>query len=62
MPADTTVTALVDFGREGAGFKLGVELKVKAPGLTADETKKLVDAAHQVCPYSVSSDLDLNLY
>ncbi len=34
------------------GFNLDVKLTVSIPGLPADEAKALVDAAHQVCPYS----------
>jgi organic hydroperoxide reductase OsmC/OhrA len=29
-----------------------VELKVSLPGIDAEQAKALVEAAHQVCPYS----------
>jgi osmotically inducible protein OsmC len=53
IPADTTVTADVGVGpNDTGGFALDVELRVSLPGLDAAEAQKLVDAAHQVCPYS----------
>ena len=33
-------------------YGIAVKLTVSLPGLDADAKKKLVDAAHQVCPYS----------
>ncbi|SAL64748.1 OsmC family protein [Caballeronia terrestris] len=53
IPADTTVTADVGVGpNDNGGFKLDIELRVTLPGLPAGEAQQLVDAAHQVCPYS----------
>lgn len=53
IPADTTVTADVGVGpNDNGGFKLDIELRVALPGLPAGEAQQLVDAAHQVCPYS----------
>jgi Ohr subfamily peroxiredoxin len=53
IPADTTVAADVGVGPNGnGGFALDVELRITLPGMPADEAQQLVDAAHQVCPYS----------
>jgi Ohr subfamily peroxiredoxin len=53
VPAETTVTATVGIGpRAAGGFGLDVELKVALPGLPAEDAERLVQAAHQVCPYS----------
>lgn len=53
VPADTTVTADVGVGpNDAGGFRLDIELRVTLPGLAAAEAQALVDAAHQVCPYS----------
>ncbi|WP_321792735.1 organic hydroperoxide resistance protein [Caballeronia sp. J97] len=53
IPADTTVSADVGVGpNDAGGFKLDIELRVSLPGLDATEAQALVDAAHQVCPYS----------
>lgn len=49
----STVTARVSLYRnDGGGFKLGVELTVSLPKLAREEAVKLVETAHQVCPYS----------
>lgn len=53
LPADTQVTAEVGIGpNDNGGFALDIDLRVSLPGLAADAAKELVDAAHQVCPYS----------
>jgi Ohr subfamily peroxiredoxin len=49
---DSSVTAAVGIGKQGEGFGLQVELVVSLPGVDAEAGQKLVDAAHQVCPYS----------
>jgi len=47
------VTCDVGIGpKEGGGFALEAALTVHIPGLAAEEAKALVEAAHQVCPYS----------
>lgn len=51
-PGETEVTAQVGIGRAGAGFGLAVTLEITMPGLPADTARQLVEAAHQVCPYS----------
>lgn len=49
----STVNASVDIGSiGGGGFGLGVALKVQLPELDRAAADKLVEAAHQVCPYS----------
>jgi Ohr subfamily peroxiredoxin len=53
VPADVTVTATVGIGpRSEGGFGITADLLVNLPGLDREEAQKLVDAAHQVCPYS----------
>lgn len=53
VPADTKVTATVGIGpRYEGGFGITADLLVDLPGLDRDEAQKLVDAAHQICPYS----------
>lgn len=53
VPDETTVTATVGIGpRSEGGFGLTVALGIKLPGLTKEDAQNLVDAAHQVCPYS----------
>ncbi|HVY85308.1 MAG TPA: organic hydroperoxide resistance protein [Caulobacterales bacterium] len=47
------VTCEVDIGpNEAGGFALAARLKLHVPGLSQDQTRELIEAAHQVCPYS----------
>ena len=49
----TSVAARVGIGPNGAGgFGLVVALTAHLPGLDQLEADKLVEQAHQVCPYS----------
>ncbi|AMX00575.1 MULTISPECIES: organic hydroperoxide resistance protein [Rummeliibacillus] len=49
----TAVTANVSiFKGENNGFKLAVELEAEVEGVDKETAQKLVEAAHQVCPYS----------
>jgi lipoyl-dependent peroxiredoxin len=50
---DASVTAEVGIGKQGEGFGLAVTLRVELPDSVDAETgRKLVEQAHQVCPYS----------
>lgn len=46
------VNATVTIGRDENGFGLAVELSASIPGLSAAEVRELLEAAHEVCPYS----------
>ncbi|MPY64377.1 organic hydroperoxide resistance protein [Streptomyces spongiae] len=51
--ADAAVTAEVGIGKQGEGFALKVTLRVELPDSVDEATgRKLVEQAHQVCPYS----------
>lgn len=52
VPADTSITASVGIGPIPTGFGINAKLVVSVPGVDRDVAQKLVDAAHQVCPYS----------
>lgn len=52
VPADASIEASVAIGPIPAGFGIAVKLVVNLPGVEHDIAKELVDAAHQVCPYS----------
>ncbi|WP_394828777.1 organic hydroperoxide resistance protein [Pendulispora albinea] len=47
-----TITATVNIGPVGAGFGLSAELVAAIPELARDQAQALLEAAHQVCPYS----------
>ncbi|MCU0436529.1 MAG: organic hydroperoxide resistance protein [Raineya sp.] len=50
------VKALVHFGKSEDGrFGIAVELHVTLPNLQGEEAKQVVSDAHQVCPYSVAT-------
>jgi Ohr subfamily peroxiredoxin len=51
--SDAAVTAEVVLGKQGEGFALAVTLRVELPeGIEEETGRKLVEQAHQVCPYS----------
>ncbi|MFQ6575660.1 organic hydroperoxide resistance protein [Pseudomonas sp. UM16] len=52
LPADSSITAKVGIGQIPGGFGLDIDLDINLPGLEQAEAQALVDAAHQVCPYS----------
>ena len=52
IPADASITAHVGIGQIPGGFGLDIDLHISLPGLEQADAQALVDAAHQVCPYS----------
>ena len=52
VPADVAIDAEVDLGPIPNAFGIAARLKVSLPGLDRETAQKVVDAAHQVCPYS----------
>jgi Ohr subfamily peroxiredoxin len=63
LPADTAVDAEVDLGTGDGGFFLQARLTVSLPGLPRDVGQELIEAAHQICPYSKMSrgNIDVSL-
>lgn len=52
LPQELSVDAEVDLGPVGQAFGVAVRLTVHLPGMDEDAARQLIDAAHQVCPYS----------
>ena len=54
LDPEATVNASVSFAdrEDNVGFAIAVVLEGHAPGLSKEETEKLMAAAHDVCPYS----------
>ena len=52
LPADLAIDAEVDLGPIPNAYGIAVRMNVSLPGMDRDVAQKLVDAAHQVCPYS----------
>lgn len=52
LPPDLAIDAEIDLGTTGSDYGLAARLSVSLPGVAPDVARKLVDAAHQICPYS----------
>lgn len=53
LPDDVAVTATVGIGpRAAGGFGITADLTVSLPGIEREAAQRLVDTAHQICPYS----------
>jgi osmotically inducible protein OsmC len=65
LPADRAVDAEVDLGMTDGGYLLRARLNVSLPGLDRGVAQAIVDAAHQICPYSKATrgniDVAINL-
>jgi len=50
---DSTVRALVSLIEDDAGgYRLSVELHAQLPGIERAQAQRIMEAAHQTCPYS----------
>ena len=64
VPADATVTAEVGFGpRSEGGYGITANLTASLPGVDRADAERLMQAAHEVCPYSNATrgNLDVGL-
>src|SRR6476619_6380643 len=65
LPADRAIDAEVDLGTTGGAYLLRARLNVSLPGLQREVAQTVVDAAHQLCPYSKAThgniDVAINL-
>ena len=54
VPDDVAIDSSVSLGPTNGGnaYGIAVKLAITLPGLDAEAKQKLVDTAHQVCPYS----------
>ncbi len=52
LPQDLSIDAEVDLGTIPNAYGIAARLKVSLPGMDRAAAQALVDAAHQVCPYS----------
>jgi osmotically inducible protein OsmC len=52
LPPDRAIDAEVDLGTNTGGYLLRARLNVSLPGVPREVAQSLVDAAHQICPYS----------
>jgi Ohr subfamily peroxiredoxin len=49
---DSAITVDVGIGRRDTGFGLTVAIEAELPAIPAEQGRRLIEAAHQVCPYS----------
>jgi lipoyl-dependent peroxiredoxin len=52
LPSDHAVDVEIDLGPEAGGFSLAARLYVSLPGMERTTAERLIEATHQVCPYS----------
>jgi osmotically inducible protein OsmC len=61
LPAEFAVDAEVDLGTADGGYLLQARLNVSLPGIEPEVAQKLVDTAHQTCPYSKATHGNINV-
>ena len=49
---ESSIDASVMIGPVTGGFGLAVKMLIHLPGVEQEQARELVDAAHQICPYS----------
>lgn len=52
LPPEAAIDAEVDLGMTAGNYGLAARFNVHLPGVERETAQKLVDAAHQICPYS----------
>jgi lipoyl-dependent peroxiredoxin len=52
LPSDAAIDAEVDVGPSGNAYGLAARLSISLPGMERDVAQRVVDSAHDVCPYS----------
>jgi lipoyl-dependent peroxiredoxin len=64
LPPDRAIDAEVDLGTNDGGYQLRARLNVSLPGLQPKVAQALVDAAHQLCPYSKATrgNIDVTIH
>ena len=65
LPVDRAVDAEVDLGTADGGYLLRARLNVSLPGVDREVGVAIIDAAHQICPYSKATrgniEVEINL-
>jgi lipoyl-dependent peroxiredoxin len=52
LPAETHITAEIGIGPIPTGFSIQAALTITVPGVERATVEQIVQAAHQICPYS----------
>lgn len=61
LPAEVAVDPEVDLGMANGGHLLQARLNVSLPGIEPGIAQKIVDGAHQECPYSKATRGNINV-
>lgn len=62
VPAEARVTAEIGIGpRDEGGFGITADLTISLPGVPRADAERLVEAAHQICPYSNATRNNVNV-
>jgi len=61
LPDDLSIDAAVDLGKIPDAYGIAVRLDVSLPGMDRVAAQELIDAAHQVCPYSNATRGNINV-
>ncbi|WP_018237011.1 organic hydroperoxide resistance protein [Ensifer sp. BR816] len=65
LPADAEIDAEIDLNVDDGSYFLRARLNVSVPGVDRELARELVDAAHDICPYSKATrgniDVSINL-
>ena len=61
LPADVAIDPEVDLGMTNGGYLLQARLNVSLPGIDPEIAQKIVDGAHQECPYSKATRGNINV-
>ncbi len=52
LPTDVVIDAEVDLGTAGEAYELAARFNVRMPGVDRETARAVLEAAHQICPYS----------
>ncbi|MBB2486457.1 organic hydroperoxide resistance protein [Mitsuaria sp. WAJ17] len=63
VPNEVSITSDVGIGPIPQGFGIQVAMRISLPGMERAAAQALIDAAHQVCPYSNATrgNIDVSL-
>jgi Ohr subfamily peroxiredoxin len=61
LPPDVAVDSEIDLGTTNGGYFLQARLNVSLPGIARETAQKIVDGAHQQCPYSKATHGNINV-
>jgi osmotically inducible protein OsmC len=61
LPEDIAIDTEIDLATGNEGFSLQARLNVSLPDLAMEDAVKVIEAAHQTCPYSKATRGNINV-